>query len=207
MRLRRAWAVVPSKAFSRGKSRLASILPPGSRASLSRALLGHVLGVLGRCPLDGVLVLADGAEVAALANRHGAVALRDPGPEPLGALVDAGLAAVAARGASSALVLMSDLPRLVPHDVLELLDLVDRCDVAVAPDRHGAGTGALALCPPAGLRTCFGHGDSFRRHLLAAQRAGLRSAVYCSPGVAFDVDSPEDHELEVAAGSKAVALA
>ncbi len=198
MTLRRAWAVVPAKAFSRGKSRLAPILPPGSRADLSRALLGHVLGVLARCPLDGVLVLADGPEVAALARRHGATTMLDPGPAPLGALVDAGLSAVGVRGATSAVVLMSDLPRLQPRDVLELLDLVDRYDVAVAPDRHGAGTGALALSPPAALRSCFGHEDSFRRHLRAAQRAGLRAAVYCSPGVAFDVDSPEDHRLESA---------
>ena len=198
MRIRRAWAVVPAKAFLRGKSRLAPVLPAAPRAELSRALLGHVLAVLRRCPLEGVLVLADGPEVAAWATRRGALAQLDPGPRPLGALVDSGLSAAASRGALAAVVLMGDLPRLRRRDVLELLDLVEGHDVVVAPDRHEAGTGALALTLPAAIQSCFGHEDSFRRHLCAAEQAGLRAAVYRSPGVAFDVDSPEDHRIILA---------
>jgi 2-phospho-L-lactate guanylyltransferase len=90
---------------------------------------------------------------------------------------------------------MSDLPRLAVADVDRLVALLDEAPLVLSPDRHEEGTNALALAPPARMRTCFGGGDSFRRHCDRALAEGVRYAVHRSEGVARDVDSAADLAL------------
>lgn len=179
------WAVVPQKTFDHAKSRLAPVLAPPARRALARALFEHVLDVLARSPVRGSLVVTDGEDVAALAAARGARALIAPGP--LGRAVDAALGSL---GRTRALVVMADLPLLAPADVSVACTLLAAHDVVLVPDHRGAGTGALGLRRPGVLPSCFGHPDSFARHLGAAR--GLRVAVHHSPGLAFDLDEPED---------------
>ena len=189
------WALVPAKSFARAKSRLSGLLDEREREALARAMLEHVLGVLASCPeIAGVMVVTDGDDVAELARAHGAVAVRDAASPPLGSIVDAALAELAARSAGAALVLMSDLPRLAASDVRRLVEVMGEADVVASPDVLGEGTNALGLTPPDLLRTSFGTRDSFERHRRAAEGAGLRVAVQRSEGLAFDVDEPADLE-------------
>ena len=194
-RARPVWALVPAKSFARAKSRLAGILGAAERAELARSMLEHVLSMLAACAeIDGILVVTDGDDVADLARARGAVAVRDAASPPLGAIVDAALAELHARGAGTALVLMSDLPRLAAADVRDLIAGMSELDVLAAPDLRGEGTNALVLAPPDRLLTSFGVRDSFARHLQRAQAAGLRVGVHRSEGLAFDVDEPADLE-------------
>ena len=189
---RPVWAVVPAKSFARGKSRLGPVLDDDDRARFARELLEHVLGVLGTCELDGVLVATDGDDVAALARAHGAQVLRDRGEGSLAAVVDGALADVAARGACAAVVFMADLPRLEPRTWR------GRCGPrgprrrarARSPGRHtnalaprAAGGDAHVLRPRRQLR-----GPPRRR---ARRRA--RAVVVDNERIAFDVDGPADH--------------
>ena len=64
-----------------------------------------------------------------------------------------------------------------------------RRGVAIAPDKTGRGTNALALRPPDALRFSFGI-DSFAKHRAAA--GALPFVVVDRPGLAFDLDTPED---------------
>jgi 2-phospho-L-lactate guanylyltransferase len=195
-RTRPTWAVVPTKCFDRGKSRLAPVLDDRERAAFARALFDHVLGVLAASRrFDGILVATDCSAVADAALVHGAVARMDDAPGPLSTVVDAALADVGARGGRSALVLMADLPRLVIADVTALLDALEDNDVAIVRDVHGRHTNALALTPPDALRTCFGARESFEDHCAAARAAGLRLAVVDNAHIAFDVDAPGDHAI------------
>ena len=189
------WALVPAKSFARGKSRLAPALSDAARAALARELFDHVLATLRAAGLvDGVLVATDGDDVAAAARALGAAVLRDDAPgAPLSAVVDAGLAALRARGATQALVLMADLPRLRADDVRALFAALDGADVVAVRADDGTHTNALVLAPPDVLPTRFGRDDSFAAHLAAAQAAGLRVAVVANDRVAFDVDAPDDH--------------
>jgi 2-phospho-L-lactate guanylyltransferase len=196
--MRPAWAVVPAKSLARGKSRLKPVLADGQRVRFARQLLAHVLGVLRACPLDGVLVATDGDDVAELAGRAGARILRDAGSEQLGTVVDRALAAVAAQGARSAVVLMADLPRLEPRDVEALLAALSAHDLVLVCDHLGRHTNALALTPPTAMHTCFGRPDSFADHRAAARAAGLRVAILESDRIAFDVDGPADHSAFMA---------
>src|SRR5690606_9522197 len=60
MSLRNPWALVPVKAFERGKSRLSPVLSDEARAAFARALFDHVLDVLTRArTVEGVLVATD----------------------------------------------------------------------------------------------------------------------------------------------------
>jgi 2-phospho-L-lactate guanylyltransferase len=187
-----AWAIVPAKSLTRGKSRLQGVLNEDARASFARGLLEHVLGVLGACDLAGVLVATDGDDVAELARAHGAVVRRDRGQGSLAAVVDGALVDVAARGARAAVVLMADLPRIESRDVKALVDALDACDVALVRDHLGHHTNALALSPPQAILTSFGHPRSFALHTEAARAAGLRVAVVDNDRIAFDVDGPAD---------------
>ncbi|HZS37643.1 MAG TPA: 2-phospho-L-lactate guanylyltransferase [Polyangia bacterium] len=188
---RRVWAVVPAKCFRRGKSRLAAMLPDDARARLARSLFDRVVRVAGASPrVAGVVVATDCLEVAERARRAGASALI--GAAPLRPSVDVALGALAAAGAGGALVLMSDLPRLEPDDVTELLRLLDDHEIVVAPDARDEGSNALALRLPSRITTCFGHDDSFARHVARARAAGLTLAEYRHARTGFDVDLPRD---------------
>jgi 2-phospho-L-lactate guanylyltransferase len=188
-----AWAIVPAKSFARGKSRLRPVLSEDARARFAGELLGHVLGVLSRSSLEGVLVATDGDDVESLARQHGADVLRDRGSPSLAAVVDASLVEVTSRGAMVAVVVMADLPRITPEDVAALLRALDEHDVALVRDHQGHHTNALALRLPARMTTRFGRPDSFDAHLEAARAGGLRVAVVESERIAFDVDLPADH--------------
>src|SRR5215211_3734141 len=81
-------------------------------------------------------------------------------------------------------------------DAAELDDLLVRCEadgvgMAVVPDRHGTGTNALVLTPPAALEPSFGPG-SFGRHMNHAVGAGLNHRAEHVASLAHDVDTPED---------------
>jgi 2-phospho-L-lactate guanylyltransferase len=193
------WALVPVKCFARGKSRLASVLGQAEREELAQSFCEHVLESLAGCDgLAGVLVVTDSAIVEATARTRGAEVARDGAAASLGslgAIVDDALAILARRGARSAIVLMSDLPRLESSDVESLVRALDGASVVLAPDRHDEGTNALGLSPPDRFPTCFGTKDSFRRHRERAIALGASVVVHRSEGLAWDVDSPEDLAL------------
>jgi 2-phospho-L-lactate guanylyltransferase len=189
------WALVPAKAFDRGKSRLRPALSDEARAAFARALFDHVLGALaGSAAVAGVLVATDSPAVAAAARAHGAAVRFDaPGPSGLAAIVDAGLGELAERGATTALVLMADLPELTPDDVRGLVAAAAAAPVAIVRASDGTHTNALALTPPDCLRTAFGRADSFAAHVERARAAGLGVTVVDNARIAFDVDGPDDH--------------
>jgi 2-phospho-L-lactate guanylyltransferase len=187
------WAVVPAKSLVRGKSRLSPALDQAARARFARSLLEHVLDVLRAGALDGILVATDGEDVADISTSRGAAVLMDGGGGSLADVVDRALAEVARRGATAAIVLMADLPRVEPHDVALVIAALQGHDVVLVRDHQGHHTNALAMAPPTAMRTCFGQAESFDAHLAAAREAGLRVCVIDNERVAFDVDVPDDH--------------
>ena len=59
------------------------------------------------------------------------------------------------------------------------------------PDRHGTGTNALLLRPPAAIEPSFGPG-SFERHRRAAEAAGVSYSTERLPSLMLDVDTGDD---------------
>jgi 2-phospho-L-lactate guanylyltransferase len=192
-RLRAVWAVVPVKAFARGKSRLGGVLTDPLRSAFARGLFEHVTGELARArDIAGVLVVSDDDEVAELARARGYRLQRDTPGATLAQVIDDGMSAVRELGASAALVCMADLPTLAASEVEKVVAALHEHAVIVAPDSHSAGTNLLCLAPPLAFPSCFGRADSFAQHLARAREHGFVPHTLRLPGLCFDVDGPDD---------------
>lgn len=188
------WALIPIKGFDRGKSRLSVVLAPEERERLARELFEHVVSVLREAPeIDEIAVVSDSADAREHANTLGAVALSDPPGRPgLARVIDDALAQLANRGATRAIVCMSDLPELTREDITDVVRALTEAEVVLVPDRLGEGTNVIAVAPPTVLPSCLGHTDSLPRHQDLARQLGLTVHVQLSSGIAFDVDNPVD---------------
>lgn len=191
--------IVPHRGLEHAKTRLSAVLDPAQRAEVAERLLRHVLD-------------------AAVASGHEVVVISpDPDLEPIvtaagarlsvqrGLGLNAGLTQAASEAMTDGVrrlgVLHGDLANLHPTEVTALLDAVDgpRPMVAIAPDAAETGTNGLALSPPDVMGFHFGEG-SLIAHRRAAKRAGAWITLVHRPGLAFDVDTPEDLAAWVAGG-------
>jgi len=180
-------AIVPFKPAGERKTRLADTLSGEQREGLAEQLFAHVLAVLGGEPrVSSVLVLSQ------VRPSRWAGPWRADSGRGLNAELQA------ARGdiAGPLLVLHSDLPLLIPANVIQLLDAAEATGLAIAPDRHGSGTNALALGDGRPFAFSFG-ADSY--HLHRRQISGHWRMVP-APGLAIDIDTPADLALAVARG-------
>jgi 2-phospho-L-lactate guanylyltransferase len=106
--------------------------------------------------------------------------------------LDEARAAAMAEGIETLVTLHGDLPNLRAAEIADLIaGVADAAGVAIAPDRGGTGTNGLALRPPDVIAFRFGIG-SFRAHRREAARAGVPFVVIDRPGLAFDLDTPDD---------------
>ena len=180
------WVIIPVKPPGEGKLRLAEVLDMDARNRLVCAMLGCVVAAVSAARfVDRICILG--------ASRHGQSAaiplMSDPGGGLNAALTQA-LGEAAAAGVRRVVIIAADLPRLTPRDVETLARAPA---VAIAPDRHGTGTNAIALPLPQARGFTFAYGaDSFAKHGAEACRLGLDIEVIASPGLARDVDVPND---------------
>jgi 2-phospho-L-lactate guanylyltransferase len=188
----RPWGILPVKRLDWAKSRLNGALTPEQRRALAAGLMQNaLLALLNSNALERVVVVSADPEALALAREHGAQVLAETSGGGLNqALTDARTAAVR-QGATSLLVLASDLPLVMPSDVQTFVREMNNPGVIVAPDRHHQGTNALVLRPADAVEFAFGV-NSFERHLLLARDAGLNAHVCELPRLAFDIDLPAD---------------
>jgi 2-phospho-L-lactate/phosphoenolpyruvate guanylyltransferase len=182
--------IVPHRGLAAAKTRLAPVLDDAEREALARRLLERVLRVAHEACGDVVVITPSEAlqtQVSAAGARL--VVQRGMG---LNAGLDQARREAVADGIGSLLVLHGDLPNLGADDIAALLAAVPQPEgVAIAPDRTGSGTNALALRPPDAIGFRFGVG-SFAAHRDEAEAAGVALAEVHRPGLAFDLDTPED---------------
>jgi len=175
--------LVPVKAFSHAKARLAPVLDAAARAALARHMAETVLAAAHHLP---VTVACDDEEVASWAKAAGAAVAWTPGLGLNGA-VAAGVDALADAGATRVVISHADLPHA--RD----LTVVDGEGVVAVPDRHDDGTNVL--CVPSGTGFRFAYGPhSFERHRAEADRLGLPFTVLRPADLTWDVDVPADLE-------------
>ncbi len=185
------WLLLPVKSFSRGKSRLAPTLNDAERASLSRAMFTHVLTTAQSAGnLAGAIVISHDYEVWTLAQRLGAIALIEQAHD-LNLALDQARRAAIALGADAILVLPADLPLLNAADLRELYALGAADPSVVMAPSHDGGTNALLLHPANLIEFAFG-ANSFRHHQELAMAANVQPTVLDTPGLALDIDRPDD---------------
>lgn len=186
-----AVAVVPLRDLT-GKSRLAGVLDDAGRGRLVAALARHVLATLLAAPgiEEVLLVMADPAAADCLGTDPRLRVVAQPAGADLNGAVTRGRDLALDAGTDRVLVVHADLPALTPRDVTALLAVPG--PVALAGDRVGGGTNAVVLAPPGrdfGFR--FGPG-SLAAHRAEAARLGLTARALTSPGLATDLDTPQD---------------
>jgi 2-phospho-L-lactate guanylyltransferase len=182
--------IVPHRGLAAAKTRLAPVLDDGEREALARRLLEQVLRVAHQACGD-VVVITPSEALEPLVAEAGArlVVQRGMG---LNAGLEQARGEAIANGVTTLVVLHGDLPNLLADDVAALLEaLPEGGGVAVAPDRAGIGTNALALRPPDAIGFRFGVG-SFAAHLEEARAANAPLVEVHRPGLAFDLDTPAD---------------
>jgi 2-phospho-L-lactate/phosphoenolpyruvate guanylyltransferase len=186
-------AVLPVKRFGAAKQRLGVALAPEARRELAQAMVADVLDALGAVPgLDGVLVVTGEPLAAAAAAERRVAVLHDPADAGQSAAAALGIAEALRRGAARVLLVPGDCPALDAAEVGRLLgDGPPGPSVTVVPDRHGSGTNALLLAPPAVIAPAFGPGSRARHEALAVA-AGATCAVTEVASLGLDVDTPED---------------
>jgi len=145
--------------------------------------------------IETVLVVSPDAETLAWAAGMGPPVVAAPQPEyrlGLNGAIDAGRAWTLDRGASAMISLFSDLPLIVADDIRGLVARKE--PVVLGSDRRGEGTNALLLrLAGRGPAFTFAFGDgSLAKHLEEARRLELNVAVHDAPGIAFDLDTPDD---------------
>lgn len=180
-------ALVPLKTEAARKSRLSVRLGPAERIALSLTMLRRLATTLERVPRIGSIHLL--TDRAPERWRHSWIADRGRG---LNAELEAARGTLAG---GPLLVIHPDLPLVVADEVTLLLDAAERTGCAIVPDRHGAGTNALAMVGRA-MRFQFG-GGSFARHLALA--GGAPTIVDCA-GLTLDCDTPDDLDLAIDRG-------
>jgi len=205
---RTLWAVVPVKDLHLAKQRLAAVLGPEERRALFRAMLEDVLSVLAASEgLAGTLLVTRDGEACALARGYGARVLAEAANLGHTAASSLGARALAQRGAAGMVQVPADVPLVTPADIAALLEAHgDAPAVTLAPSRDERGSNAVVCSPPDLLPLRFG-ADSFLPHVRRAQALGIEPEIVRRPGLALDIDTPEDLAAFLAAPSQTRAYA
>lgn len=174
--------LVPVKAFTQAKQRLADVLSPDDRHRLARTLAEGVLAAAGDIP---VFVVCDDDEVRDWASSRGAHPLWTA-ELGLNGAVDDGVRSIAAMGFGHVIVSHADLP--LPAS----LPGVARSGTATfVPDSLGDGTNVMSFPLDRPVPAAYGPG-SFGRHRDTAHSAGLCVEVRIDGQLALDIDNASD---------------
>jgi 2-phospho-L-lactate guanylyltransferase len=187
------FALLPAKPIALAKSRLAPDLGEDDRQAVSLAMFQDVLECLVRASsVDAVGVVSSDRRLLDLALRMRAVAIDEGEPRGLNGAVAVGTNRCVELGATSVLVILSDLPLVTPVEIDALHEgLRDDPVVRLVRSHEGLGTNGLLRCPPRAIPTRFG-GRSFQGHVTAAIEAGVPHEELDLPAIGFDVDTIAD---------------
>lgn len=180
-------AVIPLKALSDAKGRLADALGAAQRRELAGWMFERVVRACAAAPeIDEVLVVAGDEESAALARPFGVrtVIERRPGLPAAMALADELLT-----DHPATLVVAADLPLLTATDIAAVCGAAGAGAAVVVAPTHDGGTGGLLRTPPGVIGTAFGDRSAAAHRHLAAQ-AGVPSALVHTEGFSLDIDTP-----------------
>ncbi len=187
------WAVVPVKERDRAKERLAPLLRSEMRQALAATMLEDVLSALaGASGLAGIIVVSVDRQACHLASRYGARIVEDGARDGHTGAVTAAARLLSAEGHSGMLTLPGDIPLVIAEEISQLVSAHRPApSFTIVPSHDEAGSNAILLSPPDAVPLRFGV-NSFFPHLHAAEAKGIHPTVLRLPGIALDIDNPED---------------
>jgi 2-phospho-L-lactate/phosphoenolpyruvate guanylyltransferase len=187
------WVVVPVKEIAGAKERLAPLLRPETRQALALAMLEDVLAAVAATPgIAGLAVVTVDLKAGRLARRYGARLIETGARDGHTGAVAAAARLLAAEGRGGMLTLPGDIPLVTSGEIATVLAAhPPQPSFTIVPSHDKRGSNAIACSPPDAVPLSFGE-NSFYPHLRAAEARGIRPNVLHLPGVALDLDNPED---------------
>lgn len=198
--------LVPVKNLSSAKQRLAAVLDQASRTRLAQAMLQDVLAVLHEWQMGRGSTQKSKPEVALVTSDLYAVKLaaeyefevipdaKNPGET---VAIEMATHICVERGIKWTLVIPADIPLIQMWELEEILKQAPERGSLLVPAGDGRGTNAAFRRPADLFPLRFGN-DSFKPHQAAAQATGKPCVVLQLPGIAVDVDNPEDLQKLIA---------
>src|SRR3954470_13759497 len=189
------------------KQRLSPLLSPAERVALMRVMVAEVLDALCAAQgLAGIAVVTLDAWAAAEARRRGARVITKGAREGHTGSVTAAARVLAAEGATGVLTVPGDIPAGTAAEVEALAAAHGAAPAfTIAPAHDEKGSNGVVLSPPGVVPLRFGE-DSYFPHLAAARAQGIEPRIVPLPGVAMDIDHPEDiamfADLDLARGTR-----
>jgi 2-phospho-L-lactate guanylyltransferase len=184
--------LIPVKNLSAAKQRLAVVLDQPARTELAQAMLHDIVAALAAWPACPACALVTSDPFALeLAQQYDFEVIPDPAnPGETGAIEMATQICVS-RGIDNTLVIPADIPLIQASELAQILAHAPNPGSVLVPAADGRGTNAAFRRPANLFPLRFGN-DSFKPHLAAAQATGKPCEVLQLPGIALDVDNPED---------------
>ena len=190
------WAVVPIKDIGDAKQRLASVLGVEERRNLFLVMVEDVLAALAKVSLlDGVMIVSRDPEAQRLATQYKARLLEESKNQGHTTAVAYAVRVLKQEGVDGMLQIPGDVPLVRAAEIEEVLRAHGPApSITIVPSRDKMGSNCVLCSPPDVMPLQFGI-NSFYLHLQSAQKHGLCPQVLTFPGIALDVDTPEDLRL------------
>jgi 2-phospho-L-lactate guanylyltransferase len=187
------WAVIPVKETEGAKQRLAPVLSAKLRQALALAMLEDVLAAVAAVEgLGGAILVTMDPEAEHLARRYGMATLADGARAGHTGAVNAGARHLVAQGHSTMLTMPGDIPLVTTDEIERLIAAHGPApSFTIAPAHDELGSNAILMSPPQAVPLRFGE-DSYFPHLAASRAAGVEPCIVRLPGIAFDIDNPQD---------------
>ncbi len=188
--------LLPVKRFLHSKERLAPLLDSSQRAELARAMFEDVWATLFEAQkmpesFDQLVVVSAELFVLARCRKMNIPCLEEEEQISHSESVKRASGWAASLGATSLLSLAIDTPGATAEEIVYVSNLRKAFPVVVVPSADNSGTNALLRTPPEAIDPCFGPG-SCNLHVEEAKKKGLPVLIFRSPGLATDIDTPED---------------
>ena len=204
--------LVPVKNLSSAKQRLAAVLDQPSRTKLAQAMLRDVSAALHewkkRAKNGQIGIVTSDPYAVMLAAEYEFEVIPEPeNPGETGAIEMATRVCVE-REVDFTLVIPADIPLIQAWELEEIMKHAPAAGTVLVPAGDGRGTNAVLRRPADLFPLRFGN-DSFKPHHAAAQATGKACVVLQLPGIAVDVDNPEDLQklLSLQGNTRSQALA
>jgi 2-phospho-L-lactate/phosphoenolpyruvate guanylyltransferase len=184
--------LIPVKDQTNAKERLAKILVPAERRALAQAMLQDVLDAVmeAASPATISLVTHD-AYAEELAEKFGLGVIDDGDAASETDAIEKATADCVRREAAWTLVIPADAPLVTPEEIVRIFKSAPEKGSVLVTDHGRKGSNAVYRSPGNLFPLKFGD-YSYAPHLRAAQQTGLPVQQLMLPGIALDVDRPDD---------------
>ncbi|MBN2677818.1 MAG: 2-phospho-L-lactate guanylyltransferase [Anaerolineaceae bacterium] len=188
------WAIIPTKPFQEGKSRLSGIMNDTERYQFNEFCFIRTLSVLRAVDIiDKILVVSRDKHVLEAAAQMGAYGILEAGKSGLNRALRQATNTLD-KNQDRAIIIPTDLPLMSEKDISEILELGSNPPVIViVPDRHENGTNVLLVNPAGCIHYQFGTRSS-RKHIEGAEKMGIKVVVKKSGNLRLDIDELGDIE-------------